>query len=1085
MQQLIPELADLILKDNAVLFVGSQLGAGGGRTPIIEQIADALATRIDYTRPDRSLPAVARDYEVLQGRPALILALREELARLQTGPDPIHQLLADAVLPTTKLITTRFDQMLENALAQFEKPYVLIVRDTDVPFFDESKVTLIKIQGDIAQPDSLVITEDDVDAFISNLPTLSDIVRSFFATKTLIFLGYDLNSAHFKRFFNQVTRNLSIYRRTAYAIVPEASEGIVNQDMDAVGQRYWKNQNMEIVLHEPLAFLEELAQTVKGAAATANQQKSATPAPPPPALPAHPYKGLQPYTEADVAIFAGRGQETMQLTNRVLANRLTILYGESGVGKSSLLRAGLSPRMVAERGLLAVTVPEAGRPLVANLHASLLAAARRAGLAQESVGAQSGAQNGAQNGALSGLVRQVQHELDGPVVLAIDQAEQFFLLYTDEERLAALDQLQGFLADRSLNLRFIISIREDALGRLQPLEALLPNLLNVRYRVERLRREAAREAIENPAALYGVKWEPALVQRLLNDLSDPDTASVGPPQLQINCDRLYRETLDRNPVPPQTITSALFESLGNTTSLLGDYLTQTIQALDPARQPAARNLLGALVSSSGVKQRLALDDLARFVGISPDETLAILGVLVERSVVRRITRPGAPVQANGQSDNQSESQNDNPSSDEFELSHDSLIPRVVSWLGDDFWASQKAREILRQAAPEWTKRARLLPADDLRLATQRKAHLRTTPVEAALLYASAVAYGVAVADWQNALTPAKERGILHSLLEHPDVRARVQAAVQLARFPDSESGERLGQRALIDPEPGVRTAAITSLAAHVQAAGRAVAGPGVAVVIAGLEQPTTDAVARQALVTLRDLAPASHELLPADRRSIIQRKVWLVRWGRHSETILRNTLRGAQGGFGGLGLGMGLFLGLNIFIADGFTLPLLSQRLDSILFGISAGIPIMGLIGALAGGAIAFAGAAARYLPDTIKTRQVWLIQTGAGAAAMALGWLIFAIIMPGDVRIWQTLAAGILLGAVLAAGVTIPYPLPWAARIAVSLLAGVGVFILLAALSLIFNAVFWWLIVMGLVAGARFFWGMNPREEAEVTEPA
>ena len=65
MQPLITELADLILKDNAILFVGAQLGAGGDNSPIVQQIADALATRIDYQRTDRSLPAVARDYEVL------------------------------------------------------------------------------------------------------------------------------------------------------------------------------------------------------------------------------------------------------------------------------------------------------------------------------------------------------------------------------------------------------------------------------------------------------------------------------------------------------------------------------------------------------------------------------------------------------------------------------------------------------------------------------------------------------------------------------------------------------------------------------------------------------------------------------------------------------------------------------------------------------------------------------------------------------------------------------------------------------------------------------------------------------------
>ncbi len=1055
MSSLITELAELILKDNAILFVGSQLGSEGNAASMVEQIAEALAARINYQRTDRSLPAVARDYEVLQGRSALILALREELARLQVGPSPIHQLIADAVLPTTKLITTRFDQVLETALTQFEKPYVLIVRDTDVPFFDESKVTVIKIQGDIAQPDSLVITEDDVDAFISNLPTLSDVVRSFFATKTLIFLGYDLNSAHFKRFFNQVTRNLSVYRRTAYAIVPQASEG-----MDDVGQRYWKNQNVEIAFHDAIPFLEELAQAVKNAStAVSSPTQSRTPAPTP-SLPPQPYKGLQAYSENDAAIFFGRNQESMQLANRVLANRLTILYGESGVGKSSLLQAGLSQRVAAQRGLLAVAHSEPGKPIVENLRISLGAAARRAGINPNS------------SGDLTGLVREVQRALDGPVVLVIDQAEQFFLIYTDEERAAALGLLQGFLGDRSLNLRFVIAIREDALGRLQPLEAILPNVLNVRYRLERLGREAAREAIEQPAALYGIGWEPALVQRLLLDLSDPESGAggIGPAQLQINCERLYRETISRNPNPPQQITLALFESLGNTTSLLGDYLTETVQSLEPTQQPAARNLLGALVSSSGVKLRLALSELALFVETPPDETQAILSVLVERSLVRRITRPSAPgVEA------------DEQSGQEFELSHDSLIPRVVSWLGDDFWAGQKAREILRQAAPEWTKRARLLPADDLRLASQRKSQLRVTPVQAALLYASAVTYRVSVADWQDALAPDEQRQILLALLEHPDERARAQAASQLAHFPDAESSQRLGRLALTDPEPAVREAAVTALAGQVSTS--ETAAPGVDAIAAGLNQPATDAIARQALVTLRDLAPASDPLLPPDRRAIIQRKVWLARWQRNSETILRLTIRGVQGGFAGLGLGIGLFFGLNSLIADGFTLANLLQNFQTMLFSISVGIPIMGLIGALAAGAIAFGGALALYLPDSAESRRNSLVQIGIGALAMSLGWLLFAIVMPGKLLIWKTLAAGLLLGAFLAAGAIVPWPKarpPRPLRLLLAMLAGVAAFVLLGALSLVYNAVFWWLIVMGLVAGAGFFWGLNPSEEIQ-----
>ena len=105
MTDIIVQLAELIVKDNAILFVGADLGSSQDSSPLVNQIADALALRINYAKPDRSLAAIARDFQAMQGRNALILALREELAKSQGQPSPIHQLIADAVLPSTKVIT--------------------------------------------------------------------------------------------------------------------------------------------------------------------------------------------------------------------------------------------------------------------------------------------------------------------------------------------------------------------------------------------------------------------------------------------------------------------------------------------------------------------------------------------------------------------------------------------------------------------------------------------------------------------------------------------------------------------------------------------------------------------------------------------------------------------------------------------------------------------------------------------------------------------------------------------------------------------------------------------------------------------
>src|SRR5919202_195808 len=59
-------------------------------------------------------------------------------------------------------------------------------------------------------------------------------------------------------------------------------------------------------------------------------------------LPESPYKGLTPYTENDSAFFFGREPEERMITANLMASRLTVFYGPSGVGKSSVLRAGVA-----------------------------------------------------------------------------------------------------------------------------------------------------------------------------------------------------------------------------------------------------------------------------------------------------------------------------------------------------------------------------------------------------------------------------------------------------------------------------------------------------------------------------------------------------------------------------------------------------------------------------------------------------------------------------------------------------------------------------------------------------------------------
>src|SRR5882724_11674256 len=58
-----------------------------------------------------------------------------------------------------------------------------------------------------------------------------------------------------------------------------------------------------------------------------------------------PYKGLQPYTERDRNFFFGRERDQEIITSNLFASSLTVFYGASGVGKSSVLLAGVVPTL--------------------------------------------------------------------------------------------------------------------------------------------------------------------------------------------------------------------------------------------------------------------------------------------------------------------------------------------------------------------------------------------------------------------------------------------------------------------------------------------------------------------------------------------------------------------------------------------------------------------------------------------------------------------------------------------------------------------------------------------------------------------
>ena len=87
-------------------------------------------------------------------------------------------------------------------------------------------------------------------------------------------------------------------------------------------------------------------------------------------LPARPYPGLRPFEQHEWPIFFGRERMTDEIVDRLLGHRLLVVHGDSGCGKSSLVRAGVLPRLEQEsarggvRWRTCTTLPRAARARV-------------------------------------------------------------------------------------------------------------------------------------------------------------------------------------------------------------------------------------------------------------------------------------------------------------------------------------------------------------------------------------------------------------------------------------------------------------------------------------------------------------------------------------------------------------------------------------------------------------------------------------------------------------------------------------------------------------------------------------------------
>ncbi|MFK8009373.1 MAG: hypothetical protein AB8H03_23635 [Saprospiraceae bacterium] len=477
------------------------------------------------------------------------------------------------------------------------------------------------------------------------------------------------------------------------------------------------------------------------------------------------YPGIRPFTAEDAHLFKGRDEEKRDLFQLIVLNDIVVLFGKSGIGKSSLLNAGVCPQL-EDRNL---------HPVFIRLNNTTLPPEKQVlELLQEKKYIDSDLPD---NLTLWEYLKQFWYVDLGEVftpVIVLDQFEELFTLYTPQQRQNFINQFSDIVnghvpnsvrqkvksstsdLDKNIDwetppkVKFILSIRSDYLYLLDELSADIPAILRTRFQLQMLKKNNAIEAITLPAALTGNYESPqfnysenAITEvveelgkkekdQLRSDLPDSEP-EIEAFQLQLFCQHLENKIINQKKPQDFTITPDFYGEKEGIKIILKEFYSGVISRIPPALQDTVETLMAKNLIRN--KRRIIMEESAIIADAKIPKN--ILDQLHEERVLRKEARTGNFY---------------------YEISHDTLVEPVLEKYNiiaqrlerekaiareKELEAANKKVEIEKQKAAE---QAKLRAAAEQ---NEKRARQRTRLASFVSLLALLLA-GTAFVFWKNA-----------------------------------------------------------------------------------------------------------------------------------------------------------------------------------------------------------------------------------------------------------------------------------------------------------------------------------------------
>ena len=360
-----------------------------------------------------------------------------------------------------------------------------------------------------------------------------------------------------------------------------------------------------------------------------------------------PYKLLDYYRFEDADLFFGREEETRKMVGEILSSRLLVLFSPSGSGKTSLINAGVRPEL-EKMGYKTIYTRMEDEPIISVCKA--VAESLELPDCQEKE-------------ELYEFLKKAAQEAGQPLVIFLDQFEEFFIVFRDQPKLRQefVKQVARIKYDDQLPIFLVLSLREDYFANLHEFREDIPSIFqnNANIRLEPFTEKAARRAIEEPLKNKDIEdgqwhFEKELVDTILKDLKTEE--GIEPIKLQLVCCNLWNQKPgDSNHIPLST-----YEALGGAEKFFSNFIYERLSKIPQRHHKLMVRIFESLKTPDNTKRYRSFEDLQSQLNIKKAKRLAaLLQQLSEFDLLRQERRKGTHW---------------------YEFKHDYVVDEINKWI---------------------------------------------------------------------------------------------------------------------------------------------------------------------------------------------------------------------------------------------------------------------------------------------------------------------------------------------------------------------------------------------------------------------